>query len=122
MARWKWGLLFAQLRRVPQTVCEKQAQHLCSRKLHSHRAEQSSLVLDNVEDGKNCQEAIHTILPPSGQIKTQEPRVANHQDFTVFLSGVDASSYRGTLVSFSKISLTLMHKRLWPYLHRDVEL
>lgn len=108
MARWKQGLLFAQLHGVPQTIWEEQALRLCSRGLHSHGAEHSSLVLGNTEDWKNCQEAIHTIPPSSGQVNTEVPRVADHKDFTMFLNGVDASSSRDSC--FSKISLVI-HKR-----------
>lgn len=45
--------------------------------------------------------------------------MADHQDFTMFLNGVDASSSRDSC--FSKVSLVI-HKRHWAHLHRDEEL
>lgn len=71
-------------------LCEEQTLPLCSRGLHSHTAEQSSLGLANMEDWETCQKAIQTILSPSGQASTQIPCVANHQDFSMFLHGADA--------------------------------
>lgn len=46
--------------------------------------------------------------------------MADHQDFTMFLNGVDASSSRDSC--FSKISLVVIHKRHWAHLHSDEEL
>ena len=60
----------------------------------------------------------HTFLP-SGQVNPKVPCVADHQDFTEFLSGVDTSPYRDSC--FSKISLVVIHKRCWSHLHKDEE-
>lgn len=56
----------------------------------------------------------------SGQVNTKARHVADHQDFTMFLNGVDASSSRDSC--FSKISLVVIHKRHWAHLHSDEEL